>query len=125
MAVGCWLLAVGCWLLADCARLRLIVKKNIIKFNTFFVIVMTFSFSLFIFICLCSITKILIVYNKPILVKLIIRICKKMECIYKEAFRFSHTPTLTIKVLLTTIRFCDIKRHGIILQCTFIYFCGG
>ena len=40
----CWLLAVGCWLLADCARLRLYVKKNIIKFNTFFVIVMTFSF---------------------------------------------------------------------------------
>ena len=44
LAVGCWLLAVGCWLLADFARLRLYVKKNIIKFNTFFVIVMTFSF---------------------------------------------------------------------------------
>ena len=30
LAVGCWLLAVGCWLLADCAKLRLYVKKNII-----------------------------------------------------------------------------------------------
>ena len=74
LAVGCWLLAVGCWLLADFAKLRLVVKRNIIIIKHIFVIIMTFSFSLFIFICLCSSCKIAVYYIRKNFLKSRLRI---------------------------------------------------